>query len=279
MISDLDEALRELLIRDIPVGNNEIEISFDPPKREWSSRLSRPTLNLFMHDIRENNKLRTQQPNLNVTVNGNAATLSRQAMRIDVHYMITAWTNDPGDEHRLLMRTLMVMLRYRELPEELFFGLLQDQEMGIPYKIAQYDTQISPRELWSVLDNEMRPSLDLVATVAVNPFEDLTVPLVRETEFGFGQSSVPSDQALDHGGATSPYYSVSGTIHSGDVLDHLSVQLLELSVPVTIAPNGRYTIRNLRAGEYTLEVWTGHGEPQQHVISVPSSQMAYDIHI
>lgn len=279
MISDLDEVLRELLVRDLPITNNEIDISFEQPKREWSSRLSRPSLNLYMHDIRENNKLRTQQPNMNVTINGNSATLSRQAIRVDVHYMITAWTNDPGDEHRLLMRTLMVMLRYRELPEELFFGQLDDQEMGIPYKISQYDTQISPRELWSVLDNEMRPSLDLILTLAVNPYEDLTVPLVRETEMGFGQWADSPADGLDADAGRSQYFSVSGTISSDDEFDHLGVQILEISVPVTVSPNGRYTIRNLREGDYTLEVWTGNREPSQHAITVPSPQMAYDIHL
>ncbi len=282
MISDLDETLRELLIRDLPISNNEIDISFDQPTREWSSRLSRPSLNLYMHDIRENNKLRTQQPNMNVTVNGNTATLARTAMRIDIHYMLTAWTNDPSDEHRLLMRTLMVMLRYRELPEELFFGQLEEQEMGIPYKIAQYENQVSPRELWSVLDNNMRPSLDLVLTIAVNPFDDLTVPLVRETSVGFGQRDGGSSDIFNSGfpnGARSQYYAISGTVSSDDELEHLSIQLLELSVPVTISPNGRYTIPNLREGDYTLEIWTGRKEPTQHAISVPSPEMAYDIYI
>jgi hypothetical protein len=61
MIDDLDEALRQLLIAELPIVSNEVDIAFEPPTRDWSARLSRPTLNLFMHDLRENNKLRTQQ--------------------------------------------------------------------------------------------------------------------------------------------------------------------------------------------------------------------------
>lgn len=280
MIDDLDEALRELLIRELPIRGNEIDIAFDQPRREWASRLSRPTLNVYMHNVRENNKLRTQVPYWNSAANGNSATLTQNAVRIDVHYMITVWTNDPGDEHRLLMRTLMVLLRQRELPEDLYIGQLASQEeYGIPFKVAQYDTFTNPKEIWAVLDNEMRPGIDLVVTLAVNPFDELTVPLVRETEIGFGQMSGGFGGMAGVAVPTDRFYTVAGTIHSGEPFDHLSVQLLELSVPVIVAPNGRYMIQNLREGVYTVEVWTGQGEPVRHTISVPSPLTEYDIEL
>jgi hypothetical protein len=47
VIADLDEVLRELLTREIDIKDNEVDITFDQPKREWSARLSKPTLNLF----------------------------------------------------------------------------------------------------------------------------------------------------------------------------------------------------------------------------------------
>ena len=75
------------------------------------------------------------------------------------------------------------------------------------------------------------------------------------------------------------FYQVAGTIHSADQLSILSVQLLELAVPVTVSPNGRYTIQNLRAGQYTIEVWTGEGQPVQQAIVVPSPPSAYDIEL
>ena len=60
MIADLDESIRQLLIAEMPLKNGEVEISFDQPKREWSSRLSRPTVNFFLYDLRENTILRQQ---------------------------------------------------------------------------------------------------------------------------------------------------------------------------------------------------------------------------
>ncbi|MCB0014294.1 MAG: DUF4255 domain-containing protein, partial [Anaerolineales bacterium] len=58
MFDELEEALRQLLIQEIPITDGEIEIAFDQPKREWSARLSRPTINLFLYDVRENVMLR-----------------------------------------------------------------------------------------------------------------------------------------------------------------------------------------------------------------------------
>lgn len=286
MIDDLDDALRDLLIRDMPITNNEVDIAFDQPTREWASRLSRPTINLFMHDVRENNKLRTQQPYIESTVSGVSATMGVNPVRLDVHYMVTAWANDPGDEHRLLGRMLMVLYRYKVLPEEFLYGALSGQDFDVLMKVAQYDQRDVRREIWSMLDNEMRPIVDLTLTLAIEPFAEWTVPLVRQTEISFGQMD---PLGLNGNGAGSlnssgfaigdQFYSVTGMVHSTFPLDHLSVQLVELAVPVTVAPNGRYSIRNLRAGRYTLEVWTGQGEPIQHAIEVPSDPAEYDIYL
>ena len=286
MIDDLDDALRELLIRDMPINSNEIDIAFDQPTREWASRLSRPTINLFMHDVRENNKLRTQQPYLNATASGLTATVGVNPVRLDVHYMVTAWANDPGDEHRLLGRMLMVLYRYKALPEEYKYGALGDQEYEILMKVAQYDQRDIRREIWSMLDNEMRPIVDLTLTLAIEPFAPWNVPLVRETEISFGQMDPMGCNSNASGERNSSgyvigdqFYSVTGMVHSTFPLEHLSVQLLELAVPVTVAPNGRFSIMNLRAGSYTLEVWTGQGEPLHHQIDVPSDPATYDVYI
>jgi hypothetical protein len=285
MIDDLDEALRDLLVRDLPIANNEVDIAFNQPTRDWASRLSRPTLNLFMHDMRENNRLRTQQPYLNNSFSSMSATVGPNPVRLDVHYMVTAWANDPGDEHRLLGRTLMVLYRYHALPEEFRYGQLDMPDFDVLLKVAQYDQRDIRREIWSMLDNEMRPIIDLTLTLAVEPYAPWTVPLVRETELGFGIFDAnPINGAGSSFTRTDEFYRVSGTVHSSVPFEHLSVQMLDLAVPVTVAPtedraSGRYSIQNLRAGSYRLEVWTGVGDPVEHTIEVPSPPSEYDIYL
>ena len=61
MIADLDETIRQLLKEELPIKNSEIEVSFEQPKRENSARWTKPTVNLFLYDVRENNVLRQHQ--------------------------------------------------------------------------------------------------------------------------------------------------------------------------------------------------------------------------
>lgn len=300
MIDELDDALRELLIRDMPIAANEIDIEFHQPTREWASRLSRPTLNLFMHDLRENNKLRTQQPYLNSTIGVSTASVGPPAVRLDVHYMITTWANDPSDEHRLMGRLLNVFYRYHTFPQDLLIGEMLDQEFDVWVKVAQYDQRDIRRDIWSMLDNEMRPIIDLTLTIAFQPYEEWTVPLVRETEIAFGtygygrgrnysmaeMGMTPNMAAGINGGMGDQFgfhpedrfFTVAGTVHGGmGGFRHLSIRVLEIAVGVTIRPDGRYIIQNLSEGDYTLEVWTGEGEASEHTITVPSGE--YDIYL
>ena len=95
MIDDLDEALRQLIIRELPIKNGDVDIAFEQPKRDWSSRLSRPTLNLFLYDLRENTKLRSSQPLWeNVREPGGATVQKRRPVRVDLRYLMTAWTSE-----------------------------------------------------------------------------------------------------------------------------------------------------------------------------------------
>ena len=80
MIADLDETIRQLLIAEIPIRNGEIDIKFDQPKREWSARLTRPTINFFLYDVRENVILRRHQWE-KIGADGNGGAALRAALK------------------------------------------------------------------------------------------------------------------------------------------------------------------------------------------------------
>jgi hypothetical protein len=244
---------------------------------------------MFLHDVRENNKLRTQQPYMGSSISGMRATVSPNPIRLDVHYMVSIWANDPSDEHRLLGRLLMVLFQFAEFPQDLMVGELEGHDFPITMKVAQYDQRDIRREVWQMLDNEMRPIVDLTCTLAIEPFAPWDVPLVRSTEISFGQfpninGSGGALSTFDTSSTLTPldrFHTVAGMVYGpSDGFDHLSIQLLELAVPVIVSPNGRYIIQNLREGVYTLEVWTGEGDPVRHSIVVPSTEEgAYDVHV
>lgn len=138
MIADLDETLKRLLVSELPVKNGEIDIQFDQPKREWSSRLTRPTINLFLYDLRENPALR-QHAWERLPPNGNGENQGvhkRTPMRVDCLYMLTTWANEPDDEHRLLARSLTALFRFPILPRERLVGSLEAQPYDIQARLA-----------------------------------------------------------------------------------------------------------------------------------------------
>lgn len=182
MIDRFDEALRILLLQELEVNANEIDVVFEQPRREWSGKLGKPTLNLYLHDIRENSMLRAQHPVLNFQIQGDEAHMRCQPINLNLNYMITAWASKPEDEHRLLLETLVALIRVGGLPEKLRHQYLSELEQGISFKVAQQDMHVNPRDIWSVLDNEMRPAIDLQATISINPLYKDTRPIVRELE-------------------------------------------------------------------------------------------------
>jgi hypothetical protein len=280
MIDDLDEVLRQFLIRDLPIRNSEVDVKFDQPRREWSARVSRPTLNLFLYDIRENQKLRQTQPTWEMVRNDDGTvTKYRKPARVDLHYMVTAWAMEPEDEHRLLSRTLMALFRYPHLPEELLPESLSRQPVPMPMMVAQYDELRNATDVWNVLDNEMRPALAWIITLAVDPYLPVTTPLVRTRELVIGQSGRPVLRTLDDRDAADTFWSVGGTVRSkrsGD-LEQARLSLLEQGLEVPLQAEGRFAIGHLRAGGYTLEVSVPGYLTQRYAITVPAADYELEL--
>ena len=62
-LADLDEALRTLLQRELERhGFEGVEIAFDAPAKDWSAKLTSPTVNLFLYDLREARRAPTITP-------------------------------------------------------------------------------------------------------------------------------------------------------------------------------------------------------------------------
>ena len=269
MIDELDEGLRELMIRELPIKNHEVDIAFDQPKRDWSARLSRPTINLYLHDIRENVKLRREQRPYELERNSKAVVQQRQPMRVDLHYLLTTWAAAPEDEHRLLARVLMTLMRYPEFPGDLLPEGLQDQPIPIPLKVAQSDTLDKPSDLWSVLDNQQRPGIVLIATLSFSAYPSVVKPLTRTAEVRSGPVDNP---AAGHG-----YISISGMIKTRKPLANLRLKLLERGQDIDLLANNEFGIRNLQPGDYTLEITADGRKPSKHKITVPAP--SYDVEL
>src|SRR5438094_5092139 len=105
MIQDVDESLRALVKRDA-LNGSKADIAFDAPTKEWSSRRNTPTIDMYLYDIRED--LRRRQYGITDVHDENGHTVGRRPIPrvFKLSYLITAWTQRPEDEHRLLSAML-----------------------------------------------------------------------------------------------------------------------------------------------------------------------------
>lgn len=286
MIDDLDESIRQLLIAEMPIRNNEIDISFDQPKREWSARLSRPTINFFMYDLRENPVLRQHQwERMALPQHGDLqAALKRTPFRVDLFYMVTAWATEPEDEHRLLARVLLALFRFPILPTDRLIGVIKDQPFEIQARLAYHDKLTNATDLWNSLDNEMRPSVSYNFTLAFDPWSPVIGPLVRTFTMRTGQSNtLPRGKHIQEDGLASEVHFISGYVRQKS--DQTPVEGIQVALKgtgwfTTTDEHGRYSFNSIPGGSYSLVAWPQKGKNLvEKEITIPSIGSAYDLEL
>src|SRR5213075_1352074 len=129
MIQDVDESLRALVKRDA-LNGSKADVAFDAPNKEWSSRRNTPTVDLYLYDIREDLEQReVMWEDIRGDSRDSRLITERRPppRRFKLSYLVTAWTQRPEDEHRLLSSTLSCFLRFDALPPDILQGELSAQ--------------------------------------------------------------------------------------------------------------------------------------------------------
>ncbi|MEZ4597655.1 MAG: DUF4255 domain-containing protein [Chloroflexota bacterium] len=177
MIHDVDESLRTLARRDALDGSR-VELAFDAPTREWAARQNSPIVSMYLYDIREDVSRREVAWE---TQRGPDRTPTQHAQpprRFRLSYLITAWTQRPEDEHRLLSSMLACFLRHPVLPTDALAGDLARTSVPVLTTIALPPPQDrSIADVWSALGGELKPSLDLVVTAPLDA--SVRIPAAR----------------------------------------------------------------------------------------------------
>ena len=170
MISDVDDALSALIKRDA-LNGTDVEVVFDAPTKDWSARRNTPTLDLYLYDIREDVRQRAYGTVVVRGDDGIATGRVEPPRYFKLSYLVTAWTQRPEDEHRVLAAVLLCMLRHRVLPSELMGGVLAEQDIPVHVHVAQPPPEErSISEVWTALGGELKPSLDLACLMPVDVF-------------------------------------------------------------------------------------------------------------
>ncbi|MEU0045198.1 DUF4255 domain-containing protein [Streptomyces werraensis] len=165
MIHEVDEVLKGLLKGGALAGSG-VEVSLDAPTRDWAARRNAPTLNAYLYDIREEVS-RRERGTVAVTDDTGQVVRRRNPPRwFRLSYLLTAWTRQPQDEHRLLSAALATLLPREILPPAELPPALSALGLSVTLSVAGTQTESrSLAEIWSALGGELKPSLDLVALV------------------------------------------------------------------------------------------------------------------
>lgn len=261
-LADLDEALRVLLKRELERhGFSGVEIVFDAPSREWSGKLTGPTVNMFLYDLREV----ADQAVMGLTetrVNGRAE-LPSPDLRLESTYAITAWTKAIEDEHRLLSQILAILHSHRVLPDDLLDGRLAsagtiETTLGRPME--------EKADFWSAVGGQYKPSIDFAVRMSIESGATFVRgPEVRVQTMRPHLADAPVrtlEELTRFGGKV--------TDGDGQPVGNAWVAIPSLGVWTSTNREGRYIFDRVRGGTYTVVVRTADGGEAQASIKVPS---------
>src|SRR5947207_3814896 len=166
MLHLLDESLEAFLRATVPLGKREVDVSFAAPDRDWAARVSRPTVNLYLWDVRRN--LDERDGGMETVVGDNGRPLRRPPLpRVDCRYLVTAWTTEVRDEHSLLGHTLAALLLHSTLEERYLQGSFAQVRPLPTIEVAASDGKDNS-DFWSALGGQLKPGLDVVVTATVD---------------------------------------------------------------------------------------------------------------
>jgi hypothetical protein len=170
MIHEVDDALRTLVREEARRRTGtDVEVAFDAPNKDWVARRNAPTIDVYLYDIREDMR-RKQRGLLNeYRADGTIAARRLPPRHVKLSYLVTAWTQRPEDEHRLLSALLVCLLGHEALPPELLTGSLAELGLPVPMTVALPPPEDRAfADVWTALGGELKPSLDVVVSAPVD---------------------------------------------------------------------------------------------------------------
>ncbi|HEX8652916.1 MAG TPA: Pvc16 family protein [Pyrinomonadaceae bacterium] len=269
MISDLSETLRAILTLGGPGHDPQLatryrelanaQLVFDRPTEQFNP--SQTTLDIFLYDVRENMELRSSEPL--ITRSNGEAIIEPAPLRVACSYLITAWPVGGSElalqEHRLLSQAIIVLSRYPTIKATFLKGQLAGQEPPLPMMTLRADGLKDPAEFWTAMGNKLRPSLSVVVTISMQPFEAETAEVVTlPPEILIGERTSPDASEISAATATGPFRIVGRVTDAGNApVAGASVSIASLGLSTTTDTEGRYSLGTIpanHAGSYTLHV-------------------------
>jgi hypothetical protein len=266
MLADLDETLRGLLRSELERhGFEGVDIAFDAPAREWSGQLSKPTVNVFLYDLREAEGMRS--PEWSAGKRDGRVREGRPPMVMECSYAVTAWTQAVEDEHRLLSQVLAILFAFPELPQDKLNGRLANGSQAWPIKARVGQGKGEKSDFWSAVGGQYKVSLDYVVRLSVESGAQLERgPEVRTQTVRTRLADGPARAILE-------MHRTAGRVQDkqGEPLANVWVTLPDVGSWTASAADGRFSFSRLPPGRHRLLARTADGREAVAQLEVPGA--------
>jgi hypothetical protein len=278
VLTDLHTTLRRLLYDRGLIDRGEVDIAFDAPAKPWIGGRTRPTVNFFLYDIEENVDLRNTGMQ---TTRGNGVGVHRMPpRRFDLRFMVSAISTVIEDEHLLLWRALVTLMKYPTIPAELVPDAVRAYDLPVATKVTKPNDSPRPLDIWSALETPPRPALLYVVTLPVDLEIALESPLVltrttRYVRMRAGRAAEEDGEAaVDNAVPAEQSVHIGGVVRDGKGKPLAGVQV---GAPGKVAAtttnaDGEFVLPDVGAGPVTLRVLRD-GQPEKRVtFEIPSDR-------
>jgi hypothetical protein len=297
MIDQLDVTLRQLFTTRVPGITSDAQVKFQPPDEAWRTYVKTLTvggnpanaLNVYLVDLRENRKLRSNERERAI-VNGDVVeTVSPR--RVDCHYLISAWSPadvtpalEPTlDEHALLYEVARALSQHEPLvPADIFAPAPPPPPVAaesLPTVLMPPEAFVKLAEFWGTMGDQhrWRPCIYLVVTVPIRSAPAPAGPPVTTVIADARQRDIFSTAHV--------LTVIGGVVTTGAPpvpVERAWVELLTTANVrlqlVRTGVDGRFTFPSVPPGSYRLRASSiTLGPSPLRAIDVPSPSGEYDL--
>ena len=291
MIDDLSKTLRAVLSEQtdeaakrrgrLPAELVSAQIVFDRPSDTFNPQQT--TVDVFLYDVRENLELRSNAPL--IQRNNPHVITHRAPLRVACSYLVTAWPVGGVDltlqEQRLLGQVLQIFSRLPTIPDSFVQGTLKGQKPPLPMVTALVDPQKNMSEFWTALGSQLRPSLTVTATFAMEAAKPETASMVLTEDLRFTGGLSLAEQTSVEAEEIERFIRIAGQVTgaTNKPIAGATVRIVEVGREGETDKMGRFTLGVIERGSYTLRVVAGRAR-RDLAIKVPADKdRNYDVQL
>ena len=241
MLEYIDEGLEGFLRAMVPLSASDVDVSFEAPDRTWSAKLNRPTVNMFLWDIKRS----TEHARSGLEEYEEAGVRKRRPAlpRVELRYLISAWTSDHADERALVGALLQTVLANATIPAEFVPAPLRALS---PLVLSLSRSGDMKMDVFQTLEGQLKPALDVIIVTDVDTgLGRATATPVSGIELGV------TDHSSGASGASGRTRRVAGEVL---VAGAAGCRVVSPHGSAVIDPSGRFLVKAQPGDELTIEL-------------------------